>query len=113
MVIQVFCRFSADFSRFCSGEAPLIRYALSPSEGYPAERFWSETILLPRLDALHVADGDQAGAEVFVQVGLATDADPAGKEWLGVKARRDIKIGDRRTLAADQSEDLVAIDLPR
>ena len=69
------------------------------------------TRLLPRLDALHVPDGDQAGAEVFAEVGLAADADAAGEEGLGVKAGRDVEIGDRRALAANQGEDLVAVDL--
>ncbi len=44
-------------------------------------------------------------------MGLATDADPAGEEGLGVKAWRDVEIGDRRALAANQGEDLVAFDL--
>src|SRR5208337_575458 len=85
--------------------------SISASEGYPTERPRSATSLLPRLDALHVPDGDQAGAEVFAEVGLASDADTAGKEGLGVKAGRDVEIGDRRAPAANQGEDLVAVDL--
>ena len=85
--------------------------SISASEGYPTERPQSETSLLPRLDALHVPDGDQPGAEVFAEVGLAADADAAGEERLGVEAGRDVEIGDRRALAANQGEDLVAVDL--
>src|SRR5271157_5146419 len=85
--------------------------SISASEGYPTERPQFATSLLPRVDALHVPDGDQAGAEVFAEVGLAADADTAGEEGLGVKAGRDVEIGDRRALAANQGEDLVAVDL--
>src|SRR5271157_1387578 len=84
---------------------------ISASEGYSTERALSETGLLPRLDALHVPDANQAGAEVFAEVGLAADADSAGEEGLGVEAGRDVEIGDRRALAANQGEDPVAVDL--
>jgi hypothetical protein len=85
--------------------------SISASEGYLTGRPESETSLLPRLDALHVPDGDQAGTEVFAEVGLAADADTAGEEGLGVEAGRDVEIGDRRALAANQGEDLVAVNL--
>ena len=85
--------------------------SISASEGYATGRALSETGLLPRLDALHVPDANQAGAEVFAEVGLAADADTAGEEGLGVEAGRDVEISDRRALAANQGEDPVAVDL--
>src|SRR5271157_5758184 len=85
--------------------------SISASEGYSGGRPQHELGLLPRVDALHVPDGDQAGAEVFAEVGLAADADTAGEEGLGVEAGRDVEIGDRRAPAANQGEDLVTVDL--
>ena len=93
---------------FCTGrKGPRALQRRSPASAYQVCRFLQAkaqpmgrpqcaTNLLPRLDALHVPDADQPGAEVFTEVGLAADADAAGEERLGVEAGRDVEIGDRR-----------------
>ena len=63
-----------------------------------------------RLDPLHIPDGDQPGAQVLAEVRLAADADAASQQRLGVEAGGDVEVGDGRAVAADQGEDLVAVD---
>ena len=61
-------------------------------------------------ELLDITNGDQAGAQLFVEVGLATNTDSLREQRIDVKARGDIEVCDRRAVIGDQNVELVAVE---
>ena len=52
--------------------------------------------------ASNVADSDQPAAEIFVEMGISAHPNAVGQVGIDVQAWRDVEIGNRRTILADQ-----------